>query len=113
MYTATFTFAKKQFDDEFHRLDETIAALAKTLPGYLGEESWENSSTGLVCNVYYWETLEALQQLVQHPRHLEAKARQHDWLDGYQVVISQVIRSYGDARLGHVLPATAALPDSR
>ena len=36
MYSATFIFAKKQFDDEFHRLDQTIAAAAKSLPGYLG-----------------------------------------------------------------------------
>mgnify|MGYP003502456589 FL=1 len=113
MYTSTFTFAKKQFDDEFHRLDEAIAALAKTIPGYLGEETWENSETGLVCNVYHWETLEALQQLVQHPRHLEAKARQHEWLAGYQVVISQVIRTYGDATLGHALPAVTESPVRR
>jgi heme-degrading monooxygenase HmoA len=113
MYTSTFIFAKKQFDEDFHRLDRAIAAMAKTLPGYLGEESWENGETGLVCNVYYWETLEALQRLVQHPRHLEAKARQQDWLNGYQVVISQVIRTYGDAKLGHVLPATTDSPDRR
>ena len=87
--------------------------MAKATPGYLGEETWENSETGLVSNVYYWETLEALQQLVQHPRHLEAKARQHDWLDGYQVVIAQVIRTYGDTRLRHWLPATAELADQR
>jgi heme-degrading monooxygenase HmoA len=113
MYSSTFIFAKKHFDDQFHRLDQAIAAVAKTIPGYLGEETWENSETGLVSNVYYWETLEALQQLVRHPRHLEAKARQLDWLDGYQVVISQVIRTYGDAKLGQSLPATAALPDQR
>jgi heme-degrading monooxygenase HmoA len=113
MHTATFIFAKKHFDDEFHRLDQAIAAVAKTIPGYLGEETWENGDAGLVCNIYYWETLEALQQLMQHPRHLEAKARQHDWLDGYQVVISQVIRSYGDTKLGHRLPAAASLPDRR
>jgi heme-degrading monooxygenase HmoA len=113
MYSSTFIFAKKHFDDQFHRLDQAIAAVAKTIPGYLGEETWENSDTGLVSNVYYWDTLEALQQLVQHPRHLEAKARQHDWLDGYQVVISQVIRTYGDARLVPWLPATATLPDQR
>ena len=39
MYTATFTFAKRQFDDEFHALDQVIARTAKSLPGYLGEES--------------------------------------------------------------------------
>lgn len=49
--------------------------------------------------MYYWETLEALQQLVTHPRHLDAKAKQGNWLAGYQVVISEVIRTYGDGGL--------------
>ena len=105
MYSSTFIFAKKQFDDTFHRLDEEIAAAAKSIPGYLGEEAWENAESGLVSNVYYWSSLDALQQLVQHPRHLEAKAAQHQWLAGYQVIISQVIRTYGDAGLGHSWPA--------
>jgi heme-degrading monooxygenase HmoA len=106
MYSSTFIFATKQFDDEFHRLDQAIAEAARSIPGYLGEEAWENTSTGLVSNIYYWESLEALQALVQHPKHLEAKAAQEKWLDGYQVVISQVMKIYGDARLG-------ALPVSR
>jgi hypothetical protein len=42
MYTSTFTFAKRQFDPEFYALDEVIAQIAKSIPGYLGEESWEN-----------------------------------------------------------------------
>jgi heme-degrading monooxygenase HmoA len=104
MYSSTFIFAKKQFDDAFHRLDQEIASMAKALPGYLGEEAWENLETGLVSNVYYWESLEALQALVQHPRHLEAKAAQDNWLDGYQVIISQVLRTYGDAKLARKLP---------
>jgi heme-degrading monooxygenase HmoA len=97
-----------QFDAEFHRLDQDIAARAKTIPGYLGEESWENVEVGLVSNVYYWESLEALQVLVQHPSHLEAKAGQANWLDGYQVVISQVLRTYGDAKLARYLPVVTA-----
>ena len=28
MFSSTFIFAKKQFDDEFHRLDADIAAMA-------------------------------------------------------------------------------------
>ena len=82
--------------------------MAKAIPGYLGEETWENTGNGLICNVYYWESLEALQSLVRHPRHLEAKASQGSWLDGYQVVISQVLRTYGDAKLDQFLPLTAA-----
>jgi len=113
VYSSTFIFATRQFDDEFHRLDQEIAAAAKAIPGYLGEESWENPAAGLVSNVYYWESLEALSQLVQHPRHLAAKAAQAKWLAGYKVVISQVIRSYGDAGLTQVLPVPAEATDVR
>lgn len=99
MYSSTFIFAKKEYDEDFYRLDEAIARAAKDIPGYLGEESWESPGTGLISNVYYWDSLEALQALIQHPTHLEAKARQANWLDGYQVVISQVLKTYGDAGL--------------
>jgi len=106
MYSATFIFAKGNFDDAFHRLDQQIADAARSLPGYLGEEAWENATTGLVSNVYYWDSLEALQALVRHPRHLQAKAGQSEWLAGYQVVISEVIRMHGDSKLDHLLPVT-------
>lgn len=108
MYSSTFTFAPGTFDETFYRLDEEIAVFAKSIPGYLGEESWENKTTGLVSNVYYWETLEALQQLTQHPTHLLAKSQQGKWLDGYQIVISQVLRVYGDTKLNNKLPVHKA-----
>ncbi len=98
VYSSTFIFASKQFDDEFHRLDQIIAAAAKSLPGYLGEEAWENAS-GLVSNVYYWSSLEALQALMQHPVHLQAKAANANWLAGYRVVIAEVMRAYGGGEL--------------
>lgn len=109
MYSSTFIFAKKHFDEKFYSLDQAIAEAAKEIPGYLGEEAWENTSTGLVSNVYYWESLEALQSLIQHPKHLEAKAAQENWLEGYQVVISQVIKTYGDGKLG--LAPSYKVPD--
>ncbi len=107
MFSSTFTFAKKQYDDEFYRLDEAIAAAAKSIPGYLHEEAWENPATGLMSNVYYWESLEALQQLINHPIHQQAKAASDNWLAGYHVVIAQVIRSYGNPDLGHRILAHA------
>jgi heme-degrading monooxygenase HmoA len=108
MYSSTFIFAKGEWDEEFHRLDAQIAAAARATPGYLGEEAWENPSTGLVSNVYYWESLEALQALMRHPSHLEAKAKQAQWLDGYQVVVAQVLRVYGDSKLAGKLAITGA-----
>jgi heme-degrading monooxygenase HmoA len=100
MYTSTFIFAKKEFDDEFHALDQAIAVAAKAIPGYLGEETWENPANGLVSNVYYWETLEALQVLMNNPSHLLAKAGHARWLDGYRVIIAEVRREYGVKGLG-------------
>ncbi|CAM3739246.1 antibiotic biosynthesis monooxygenase [Polaromonas hydrogenivorans] len=103
MYTSTFTFAKREFDDEFHAIDHAIAQIAKSIPGYLGEESWENPSTGLISNVYYWKTMEALQALAEHPTHMAAKQRQAQWLKGYQVVIAQVVCTHGDGGIAHPL----------
>jgi heme-degrading monooxygenase HmoA len=108
MYSSTFIFAKGQYDDDFHRLDQVIADTAKSIPGYLGEESWESEATGLISNVYYWDSLESLQALVRHPKHLEAKAAQAKWLAGYQVIISEVLRSYGDGKLSHPAASAAA-----
>ena len=101
MYTSTFTFAKRQYDDEFHALDQVIAQAAKSIPGYLGEEAWENTSTGLISNVYYWDSLEALEKLMTHPAHLAAKRQQARWLDGYQIVVAKVIGNYGDGGIAH------------
>ena len=52
MYSATFIFDKKQYDEEFYKLDAAIAAIAKDSAGYLGEEAWENPETGRISNVY-------------------------------------------------------------
>jgi heme-degrading monooxygenase HmoA len=100
VWSSTFIFAKKQFDDEFHRLDGLIAAAAKGTPGYLGEEAWENTATGLVSNVYYWSSLEALRTLMEHPSHVQAKAAHANWLAGYRVVIAEVVRTYGGGDIG-------------
>ena len=101
MISATFIFDKKQYNDAFYALDNAIAAAAKETEGYLGEESWENAKTGRVCNVYYWRDLQSLQALMNHPKHLEAKANQANWLNGYQIVIAEVIRAYGDGSIAH------------
>lgn len=103
MFTSTFTFAKGKYDDEFHALDQVIADVAKAIPGYLGEEAWENAATGLISNVYYWETMEALEELMKHPAHRQAKQKQAQWLAGYHIVIAEVKGSYGDGGIAHPL----------
>jgi len=46
------------------------------------------------------------------PTHLAAKARQQQWLNGYQVVIAQVLANYGDGGIAHPL-AGRQLPAGR
>ena len=103
IYTATFTFVAGTLDETFHALDNEIALIVKSIPGYLGEETWENASTGLTSTVYYWETFDALESLMNHPKHLVAKEQQARWLKGYQVVIAQVVGCYGDGGIPHPL----------
>lgn len=103
IYTSTFTFSMHEVSDEFHALDKIIADAAKSIPGYLGEEAWENPSLGMTSNIYYWDSMNALQTLMSHPAHLEAKRRQAEWLKGYHVVIAQVLGVYGDGRIAHPL----------
>lgn len=107
MYSSTFVFASHQLDEAFHQLYAEITKVAEGLPGFRGAESWENSGTGLVSKVFYWASLEDLQQLMVHPSHLRAKAAHEQWLAGYQVVIAKVMRVYGDTRLDAVLPLNA------
>ena len=103
MYTATFTFMKGAYDEEFHQLDEKIAVIARRIPGYLGEEAWTSSASELVSTVYYWKTLESLQELMTDPLHLEAKSKYARWINGYQVTVAKVLRSYGDSGISHPL----------
>lgn len=106
VYISTFTFVKREFDDAFHALDNTIAQIAKSIPGYLGEETWENPGTQQIANVYYWDSMDAFRALMEHPAHQQAKRQQARWLDGYHVTISQVLRMYGDGGVAHPLALT-------
>lgn len=99
-YSSTFIFEIKELDEEFHRLDRAISERARQIPGFLGEEHWQNEETGLHSEVYYWSNLEALRQLVSMDTHGTAKSLYDNWLGEYRVVISQVSSVYGSPTLG-------------
>lgn len=52
MYSATFIFDKKFFNDESCQLGQVIAEVTKQTSNGLGEEVLENPETGRVSNVY-------------------------------------------------------------
>ena len=104
MYSAAFIFEPGEYDDEFHRLNELIDDAARTTDGFIGTESWQSADGKIRNATYYWRTLEALQEFSHHARHLEAKQQYRKWYKGYHIVVSEVIRSYGDGRIAHLTP---------
>lgn len=75
------------FDDEFHRLNKLIDTAAKATEGFLSPE-----------------TRQALDGKTLNANHPEARKQVSRWYDGYHIVVSEVIRSYGDNAIPHITP---------
>lgn len=106
LYTVSFQWEAGEYDAEFHRLNALIDAVARSLPGFKGVESWRSSDGRLGNAVYWWDSLDDLQTFASHPAHLEAKRQYARWYVGYRVVVAEVIRDYGDGRLNAMVAAT-------
>ena len=104
MYIAAFNFEPGAYDARFHALNALIDAAARATPGFVGAESWRSADGRRANATYYWATLEALREFSMHPKHVEAKREYARWYRGYQIVISQVVRSYGDGAYPHFTP---------
>jgi heme-degrading monooxygenase HmoA len=104
MYSAAFLFRPGTYDDEFHRLNALIDEAANSNPGFIGSETWQSRDGKTLNATYYWKSLEELQTFSQHPKHIEAKKQYSRWYDGYHIVISEVLKSYGDNAIEHFTP---------
>ncbi len=104
MLSASFIFRETDLDDAFFRLDGLIAQAAEATPGFLGKENWVTADGAKKNSIYYWQDQAALKALSTHPLHLEAKKQYQKWYGGFHVVISEVVKSYGDGALAHITP---------
>lgn len=104
MLTAAFIFQPGKRDEEFDRLNALISEAAHATGGFLGEEAWQSADGQLFNATYYWDSMEALKRFSSHPRHLEAKRQYARWYGGFHVVISEVVKSYGDGGVEHLTP---------
>lgn len=104
MYSASFIFEPGEYDDEFHRLNGAIEKVAQQLPGYLGVDSWQTADGARRNVIYYWDSLDTLKTFSTHPSHIEAKKQYARWYKGYHIVVSEVLRSYGDGNVAHITP---------
>ncbi len=105
MFSAAFIWEPGIYDAEFDELNALIEAAATSTPGFIGVEEWTSPDGKRKNATYYWDSLHSLRALSTHPKHLEAKRRYSQWYNGYHVVISEVIKSYGDGAFEHFTQA--------
>jgi heme-degrading monooxygenase HmoA len=108
IYCAAFVFEPGEYDADFHRLNALVEATARSLPGFLGVESWVAVDGARRNATYYWDSLETLRAFSTDPVHQQAKREYARWYKGYHIVVSEVLRSYGDGAFGHVTPNARA-----
>ncbi|TGL65054.1 hypothetical protein [Leptospira jelokensis] len=102
MISATFIFKQKFTDQEFETLDHSIETFVTNHPEYLGRDQWANEEKGILAVVYYFETEKGLDALKVFSDHKSAKSNYNKWYEGYQVIVSNVLQSYGDGKMEHV-----------
>lgn len=99
VYSATFIFRIKEYDEDFDRLNELIDRAAESNAGFLGKERWENSEENRKAVVYYWKGMEALEEFSRNPDHRKAKQRYKEWYSGYEIIISELKQFRSDGGL--------------
>jgi len=99
MICCQFIFKPGTYDDEFHRLDGEIDNYARSLPGFDRVEKWLSPEGDVVNAMYYFTDRTSVALLGRFPQHREAKSRVDRWYDGYRIVVSDVLATYGDGRL--------------
>lgn len=103
MISATFIFKQKSSDSEFEALDNSIEKFVTNHPEYLGRDQWSNQEKGILAVVYYFQSEKGLAALKSFSDHKVAKSKYDKWYDGYKVIISQVLETYGDGNLDHLI----------
>lgn len=102
MFAVQFIFTQATYDDWFEALDTSIADFAKSLPGHIGVEKWVSENGASQNSIYYFTDRDALAELAGFPDHLRAKSKVDNWYSSYQVVVTEVLASYGSATPAHI-----------
>lgn len=101
MISCSFIFSPGVYDDEFHELDRKIDDFASSLEGFLGVDRWVSEDGKSRNSIYYFDGMASVKQLSRYPDHLVAKENYKKWYLGYQIVVSEVVGSYGDGYFQH------------
>ena len=101
MISASFIFSPGNYDEEFHALDGKIEAFASSLSGFIGVDRWVSEDGKSRNSIYYFDGMDSVKELSRYPEHLVAKENYRKWYLGYQIVVAEVVGSYGDGYFNH------------
>jgi len=93
-YAVIFSSRRRPGDDGYSDMSEKMAALAETMPGYLGVES-AREPDGFGITVFYWESEEAIANWKRNAEHLVAQRQGREkWYEEYATRVAKVERAY-------------------
>src|SRR5689334_1120967 len=93
MYCATFTFAKGEYDDEFHQRDQAITDIAKSVASFQADDGSGNTAAEVTSTASYWETLETLHEPTEHTAPPVVTQLQGESWQGHLVILWNAPRS--------------------
>jgi antibiotic biosynthesis monooxygenase (ABM) superfamily enzyme len=102
MISCSFIFSPGEYDAEFLELDGKIDEFASSLAGFIGVDRWVSDDGKSRNSIYYFDGMDSVKELSRYPEHLVAKANYKKWYLGYQIVVSEVVGSYGDGYFTHL-----------
>lgn len=92
-YAVIFSTLRTEGDKGYGEMAEKMAALAATMPGYLGVESTRNE---IGITVSYWKDLESIKNWKYNTEHIIARDLGREvWYQSYRLRIARVERDYG------------------
>ena len=97
-YAVIFTTRRTAGDNGYEAMAERMAALAATMPGYLGAESARDAQ-GVGITVSYWESEAAILNWKRNGEHIAARRQgRRDWYRHYELRVARVERAYSLTR---------------
>ena len=92
-YAVIFSTTRTDGDNGYEAMAEKMAALAATMPGYLGAES---ARAAIGITVSYWKDLDSIKQWKYQADHVMARDLGREiWYQSYRLRIALVERDYG------------------
>lgn len=91
-YAVIFTSVRTEDDNGYEKMSDEMVKIGFNQPGFLGAESVRDEK-GVGITVSYWDSLAAIENWKNHPRHLEAqRLGQEIWYKSFATRVCKVER---------------------